>query len=977
MELLLGESKDLTVISVLGMGGSGKTSLVASLLRSPVVKKHFCGFYAWITISQTNYTIDNVLRSIFKEFADRVEDNVNPQELNTMNQVQLVKMIMKKLQHKRYLVVLDDVWEIENMWLVLKSALLENSLGSRILLTTRKEDVATFSLGTKRNVYNVRPLTENKAWELFWKKALPHDPDQCSTQLLQTARNLIKKCGGLPLGIATLGALMSTKKLEFPDWEGVLRSLNWELSNNQRLNSLKSILLLSFYELPNRLKQCFLYCGNFPEDFEINPRRLARLWIAEGFVELGRGMTHDMMAERYITELVHRGLLQFTRRNHSTQCLTMHDLNREFAVSIAEEEGFFHVYNGQETNQHNKVYRLAVHENYRGAFGSMSKVRSFFVFGSNIVDSSLLLQNLPCDFTLLRVLDLKDFPIPELSKNIVNCYNLTYLCLKRTQVKELPKGIGKLRNLQTLDIRQTEIKVLPKGIVKLTNLRHLFMRQFNYAAKLMEFDHFNICYSTKALAAGLSNLKKLQVLDSVEAGKDTIRELRSLTQLTKIGLTNVHEVDGEDLCILIKEMKCMNFLLLQASNVNEVLKIDELSNLASQFLAKLYLIGKLERLPCWLASLECLKILFLSWSRITDGELILSHVSTLPNLTTLSLIKSYEGNQLWFENGFVKLEILLLCCMPQLNEVIIERGVMPQLEKLFIVRCSHLLIPRAISNVAKFVCSTEVDPRIVSSDSFTGFMKLLNPHFELDYTAVQAECVAIFLKEKSKIMEILGNFDGEISVSVREMGMTKSFVLVSLHFIDENWSLKNWVIKFCSLVKPSFVSPCDVIVESLKDWSIKNKVSTVTMSFFFDDDAFDFIKEHGLEDKKLSLNGDMFRVYCCSDCISSMVQNAFEEVEGITNKIRCLYNPKSEPLWYLTSSKLKDAIELWSMGEFSSENVTDYSDVPTVEEWNRVEQVCNIVESIYKVAYGIFHKELMTTYLEFEMGQVEVTCVLL
>ncbi|KAF4361378.1 hypothetical protein F8388_012838 [Cannabis sativa] len=701
MELLLGESKDLTVISVLGMGGSGKTSLVASLLRSPVVKKHFCGFYAWITISQTNYTIDNVLRSIFKEFADRVEDNVNPQELNTMNQVQLVKMIMKKLQHKRYLVVLDDVWEIENMWLVLKSALLENSLGSRILLTTRKEDVATFSLGTKRNVYNVRPLTENKAWELFWKKALPHDPDQCSTQLLQTARNLIKKCGGLPLGIATLGALMSTKKLEFPDWEGVLRSLNWELSNNQRLNSLKSILLLSFYELPNRLKQCFLYCGNFPEDFEINPRRLARLWIAEGFVELGRGMTHDMMAERYITELVHRGLLQFTRRNHSTQCLTMHDLNREFAVSIAEEEGFFHVYNGQETNQHNKVYRLAVHENYRGAFGSMSKVRSFFVFGSNIVDSSLLLQNLPCDFTLLRVLDLKDFPIPELSKNIVNCYNLTYLCLKRTQVKELPKGIGKLRNLQTLDIRQTEIKVLPKGIVKLTNLRHLFMRQFNYAAKLMEFDHFNICYSTKALAAGLSNLKKLQVLDSVEAGKDTIRELRSLTQLTKIGLTNVHEVDGEDLCILIKEMKCMNFLLLQASNVNEVLKIDELSNLASQFLAKLYLIGKLERLPCWLASLECLKILFLSWSRITDGELILSHVSTLPNLTTLSLIKSYEGNQLWFENGFVKLEILLLCCMPQLNEVIIERGVMPQLEKLFIVRCSHLLIPRGIEHLSR------------------------------------------------------------------------------------------------------------------------------------------------------------------------------------------------------------------------------------------------------------------------------------
>ncbi|KAF4371383.1 hypothetical protein G4B88_003853 [Cannabis sativa] len=205
--------------------------------------------------------------------------------------------------------------------------------------------------------------------------------------------------------------------------------------------------------------------------------------------------------------------------------------------------------------------------------------------------------------------------------------------------------------------------------------------------------------------------------------------------------------------------------------------------------------------------------------------------------------------------------------------------------------CHEFNAMKAISNVAKFVCSTEVDPRIVSSDSFTGFMKLLNPHFELDYTAVQTECVAIFLKEKSKIMEILGNFDGEISVSVREMGMTKSFVLVSLHFIDENWSLKNW--------------------------------------------------------------------------------NAFEEVEGITDKIRCLYNPKSEPLWYLTSSKLKDAIELWSMGEFSSENVTDYSDVPTVEEWNRVEQVCNIVESIYKVAYGIFHKQLLLSLLYVQQDIIE------
>ncbi|XP_062104411.1 zinc finger BED domain-containing protein RICESLEEPER 2-like [Humulus lupulus] len=274
--------------------------------------------------------------------------------------------------------------------------------------------------------------------------------------------------------------------------------------------------------------------------------------------------------------------------------------------------------------------------------------------------------------------------------------------------------------------------------------------------------------------------------------------------------------------------------------------------------------------------------------------------------------------------------------------------------------CHEFDAMKAVSSVANFVCTTEVDPRSVSSDSFIGFMKSLNPQFQLDYTSVEAKCVASFLKEKVKIMEKLGSFDGEISVSVDVMGWRTSFVRVSLHFIDESWSLKNWVIKFCSLEKPSYVSPWEAIVESLEDWGIKNKISTVTMSSFYDADTFDYIKEHGLEKKKLSLNGDLFRVYCCGDCISLMVQYAFKEVKDIIDKVHSLYNPKKEPLWYLTSFNLKNTIELWSMGEFSSENVTSNYDVPAAEEWNRIEQVCNIVESIYKVADGIFQKEHVT-----------------
>lgn len=699
MDLLQNGGLERTVISVVGMGGSGKTSLIASILRSPIIKKHFNGFYAWITVSQTNYTIENLLRSMVKEFDEREEINIDLQELNYMNQRELVKMIINKLQKKKYLVVLDDVWEIDNLWLVLKPALFANAFGSRIILTTRKEDVACFSFGITSHVYNVKPLPDNKAWELFWKKAFPHNPDQSSPELVQISRDLIKKCGGLPLGLATLGALMSTKKLESSEWRLVLHRLNWELSNNPRLTVLKSILLLSFYELPYRLKQCFLYCCIFPEDYVLKQGRLIRLWIAEGFVEQSTGMTLEKMAEHYVFELVHRCMLQVFKNSNTINSFKMHDLIRELIFTILEAEKFCTVCNGQEVVQGSRVYRLAIHANCREqAHENMSKVRSFFIFDSNMETSSL--QMLLCNFTLLRVLDLKDSSIVQLPKEVMKCYNLRYLSLKNTLVEKLPKAIHKLRQLQTLDIRETKIRVLPDGITKLSNLRHLYVRQFIKIDKMLT--GFNIFYGAQT-PSGIYELKNLQIMDCVEVGNDTVKRLRCMTQLTRIGLINVKEADGEDLCILIERMKQIDQLLLQASNVDEVLRIQEVSS-ASPSLNKIVLIGKLERTPQWFVSLQHLKIMYLWWSKLTDD--FLSHISELPNLTHLNLNNTYEGNQLWFQRGFRKLKELLLCNFHLLNEIIIEKGVMPELEELYIYRCMELrAMPRGLEHLS---CLQEV-----------------------------------------------------------------------------------------------------------------------------------------------------------------------------------------------------------------------------------------------------------------------------
>ena len=139
--------------------------------------------------------------------------------------------------------------------------------------------------------YRIQPLQENEAWDLFSKKAFStYHSKSCPLELETLAWKLVKKCKGLPLAVVALGGLMSSKKS--PDqWSRVYNNLNHHLSNNPLLEDVKSILFLSFNDLPYRLKHCFLYCSLFPEDYLINNKKLTRLWMAEGFVEHVKGAT--------------------------------------------------------------------------------------------------------------------------------------------------------------------------------------------------------------------------------------------------------------------------------------------------------------------------------------------------------------------------------------------------------------------------------------------------------------------------------------------------------------------------------------------------------------------------------------------------------------------------------------------------------------------------------------------------------------
>ncbi|CAL9001855.1 unnamed protein product [Prunus brigantina] len=242
----------------------------------------------------------------------------------------------------------------------------------------------------------------------------------------------------------------------------------------------------------------------------------------------------------------------------------------------------------------------------------------------------------------------------EVAKSYImelSLFNLKYLNLSGTPIKELPDSIGQLRNLQTLNIMEANIEALPRGISKLLNLRHLIVGG---------------SISRKAIGvripSSISKMKKLQSLAYIESEGNIIRLI-----------ANMKEREEEDLCASIQEMKVLSRLLLFVADGEEFLRVEALPS-PPPYLDRLYLSGKLEKVPHWFYSLHCLTNLFLGDSRLEEN--LLPHIEALRSLRLLCLDNSYVRKELCFSRGFVNLRYLEVLNFSFLNKITIEKGVM-------------------------------------------------------------------------------------------------------------------------------------------------------------------------------------------------------------------------------------------------------------------------------------------------------------
>ncbi|XP_024040609.1 putative disease resistance RPP13-like protein 1 [Citrus clementina] len=522
VELLLRDdlSNDggFSVIPIVGMGGLGKTTLAQLVYNDKQVVDHF-DLKAWTCVSD-DFDVIRLTKTILTSIvADQNVDNLN---LNSLQE-----KLNKQLSGKKFLLLLDDVWNRNyHDWDQLRRPFELGAPGSKIIVTTRNQEVAKI-MGTVP-AYQLKKLSDNDCLAVFVQHSLGTRDFSSHKSLEEIGKKIVTKCDGLPLAAQTLGGLLRGNH-DRSEWEDVLSSKIWELPE-ERCGIIPA-LAVSYYYLSAPLKQCFAYCSLFPKDYEFEEEEMILLWCASGFLDHKEsGNPNEDLGRKFFQELRSRSFFQQSSNNKSR--FVMHDLVNDLAQWAAGEIYFTMEYNS-EVNKQQSFSKNFRHLSYiRGYCDGVQRfedlhdihhLRTFLpVALSNRWHGYLARSILPKLFKLqrLRVFSLRGYCLYELTDSIGDLRYLRYLNLSGTMIRTLPESVNKLYNLHSLFLEDCDrLKKLCADMGNLTKLHHLK----NSNTKSLE-----------EMPVGIGRLTSLQTLCNFVVGKDSgsgLSELKLLMHL--------------------------------------------------------------------------------------------------------------------------------------------------------------------------------------------------------------------------------------------------------------------------------------------------------------------------------------------------------------------------------------------------------------------------------------------------------------
>lgn len=471
------------VLPIVGLGGVGKTTLAQQICNDRRVN----GFFDMILWSCVSDEFD--VKRLTKEVIQ-----CSGKEISTDNLNSLQTTLCKVVDSKRFLLVLDDIWDdvLENNgqeWQRFCAPLSNTLPESMILVTTRSQRVAD----KVRTVdsFQLDGLKDDAFWEFFKVQAFGSENLDKNQELKNIGKSLIPKLKGSPLAAKTIGRLLRMD-LNPKHWNNILNSELWKLE--QEKTDILPALRLSYMYLPAHLKRCFSFCAVYPKDYIFNKHILAEIWVAQGFVQ------HQLttVGYQYFEELVSRSFFQ--RDARPPESYVIHDLMHDMAQLVSTEECFIirdaSVIQKIPPNvRHLSILTRGIDCQDLVRLSKYKKLRTLLCNAAFHQDD--FATAIRSWFSELKHIRMLSSVLPEqicnIPDNIGNLKLLRFLCFQsQGRISEIPYRIGNLKlqalpssfgclyNLQIMDALCCSFQSMPMDFSNLISLQKFESRNFNY-----------------------------------------------------------------------------------------------------------------------------------------------------------------------------------------------------------------------------------------------------------------------------------------------------------------------------------------------------------------------------------------------------------------------------------------------------------------------------------------------------------------